>query len=161
MHIFLSVRLFCTLSFEATVLSFQRKSQRAETKRKTKATCTLRVPEYCCPKRRPAPKLEVRPVALPPWRKAPGRQGRRFCEPQNNGLSFRSKILKEKGTCQTQETRSQKVWLRLPPGALAIRTSSTALGCYVGCPVLFVHNRRRQRIRRPLAGYGERRGETE
>ncbi len=96
MHIFLSVRLFCTLSFEATVLSFQRKNQRAETKRKTKVTCTLRVPEYCCPKRRPAPKLEVRPVALPPWREAPGRQGRRFCEPQNHGLSFRSKILKKR-----------------------------------------------------------------
>ena len=28
-------------------------------------------------------------------------------------------------------------------------------------PVLFVHNRRCQRIQRPLAGFGERRGGTE
>ena len=67
------------------------------------------------PKRRPAPKLEVRPVALPPWREAPGRRGRRFCEPQNNGLSFQPKILKEKSICQTQEMRSRKVRLRLFP----------------------------------------------
>ena len=76
---------------------------------------TVQVRGYCCPKRRPAPKLEVRPVALPPWREAPGRQGRRFCEPQNNGLSFQPKILKEKSICQTQEMRSRKVRLRLFP----------------------------------------------
>ena len=68
------------------------------------------------PKRRPAPKLKVRPVALPPVaRSARATRPAVLRTAKQRELSFQPKILKEKSICQTQEMRSRKVRLRLFP----------------------------------------------